>query len=112
MFYNKVFELDIACFEQTDFYDRYVIANVIFASKVHESIQIICDFLTSVIMMFSMSFILFEIDPLLVVFSVIPFLYTLITGGIVNKFNHEYSLKEVPQNRRVDYSNRIFYLMD
>lgn len=112
MFYNKVFELDMECFEQAEFYDRYVRANVIFSSKVHESIQIICDFLSSLIMMFSMSFILLDIDPLLVVFSVIPFFYTLFTGGIRNKLNYNNTIEEVPQNRRVDYSNRIFYLMD
>lgn len=112
MFYNKVFELDIACFEQADFYDRYVRANVVFAAKVHESIQIICDFLSNLLMLFSMSFILFDIDPLLFVFSVIPFFYTMFTGGILNKLGYNRSVEEVPQNRRIDYSNRIFYLMD
>lgn len=112
MFYNKVFEMDMACFEQTEFYDRYVRANVVFISKVHESIQIICDFIANVIMLFSMSFILFDIDPLLVVFSVIPFFYTMITGGPLNKLGYNESVEKVPQDRKVNYSNRIFFMIE
>ena len=33
MFYNKTFELELACFERNEFYDRFIRANTALATK-------------------------------------------------------------------------------
>lgn len=111
-FYNKVLALDVECFEQAEFYDRYVRTNADFTAKAQESLKILCDFISIAITLFSTSYILIKIDPFLSVFFLIPFFFEVISGAIFNKLNYRRRCETVAQDRRVDYSNRIFFLLD
>lgn len=112
VFYEKVVQLDLADIETTAFYDEYVRASVTLASKAHEVLRTVCDIISSVVLLFSMSTILFMIDPFLIIFAIAPFIYTLLMGNKLNKLRFDYQMEDTQLNRETEYIERTYYLTD
>ena len=112
IFFDKVFEMDLACFENAEFFDKYVRASSIMTTKINEVLQTVCSLISTVFMTFSITFILFSIDKFLILFSLVPFFYQLIFSGKFNKIKYQNRLDNIAPSRQADYANRIFYLID
>ena len=112
VFYKKVAQLDLEDFETSTFYDEYVRSSVALAGKAHEVLRSVCDILSSTIMLFSMSTILFVIDPFLIFFAIAPFIYTLLMGNKLNQLRFKYSMEDTSLNRETDYIQRTYFMTD
>ena len=109
--FKKAGEVDLACYETPAFYDKYVKAFDETSTRVNKVMQTISNLIWRVVSLFCNSFLLFLIDPWLIVFGLFP-----LTLGFVrkwaNRLYHDHTVEQKPLDREVRYIRRTFYLGD
>lgn len=112
MLYNKAKEIDLACYDDPDFYNDYVLA-VSEAEKqidrMFGGIWCLLTGLTSVIL--SGAFFIGN-DPVSFVFIAVSFVASLTAGKALNQLNFRIRNEKNPYERKLGYVNRVFYLND
>lgn len=107
--YKKATEVDLACYETPEFYDKYVKAMDETQERVRKVMQTLDNLIWNIITLAMTSFLIFTIDPFLIVFALIP----LALGFVRRKANvlsHDQSTERKPINRKFSYVRRTFYL--
>ncbi len=109
--FKKAGEVDLACYETPAFYDKYVKAFDETSTRVNKVMQTISDLIWRIVSLMCNSFLLFFIDPWLILFGLFP-----LTLGFVrkwaNRLSHEHTTAQKPIDREVKYIRRTFYLGD
>jgi ATP-binding cassette subfamily B protein len=110
--FAKAAKVDLACYESTEFYDKYMKAvnetNQISQTVLSSAGNMISNILT----VFSVSLMIFIIDPIFILFTVVPVIYTLIFGKKLNRLYYNRDMEMVEKTRKRDYIKRTFYLAD
>ena len=107
--FRKAESVELECYENPAFYDKYVKATDSAYSKCMAVVYSVDNLIYAVVTLFSCSVLLFMIDPVLIVFGLIPLLFGLIRNKR-NKVHKERQDKTKPLNRREAYVQRTFYL--
>ena len=110
--FAKVAEVDLACYESAEFYDKYMKA-------VNETTQIsqtvlssIGNMISNILTIFSVSLMIFVIDPIFIVFTIVPVIYSLLFGKKLNRLRYNLRMEMTEKTRKRDYIKRTFYLAD
>ena len=107
--FKKASEVELACYENPAFFDKYVRAMDEAYSRVMQVMRTLDNLIWRVVSLFCNSFLLFMIDPLLIVFGLIP----LLLGAVRkyhNRLKHDQTVDKKPVDRRIKYVRRTFYL--
>ncbi len=107
--YKKSTEVDLACYETPEFYDKYVKAMDETQDRVWKVMQTLDNLIWNIISLALTSLLIFTIDPFLIVFALIP----LALGFIRKRRNailHDQNTARKPINRKFSYVRRTFYL--
>lgn len=107
--YKKATEVDLACYETPEFYDKYVKAMDETQERVRKVMQTLDNLIWNIITLAMTSFLIFTIDPFLIVFALIPLLLGFVRRK-ANVLNHDQSTERKPINRKFSYVRRTFYL--
>lgn len=107
--FRKAASVDLACYETPAFYDKYVRAMDEAYDRVMKVMRTIDNLIWRVVSLLCNSFLLFLIDPLLIVFSLFPLLLGVVRR-YANRMRHEKSKNQKPIDRRIKYVRRTFYL--
>jgi len=107
--YRKSTEVDLACYETPEFYDKYVKAMDETENRVWDVMYTLDNLIWSVVSLALTSLLIFAIDPFLVVFALIPLLLGFIRKRR-NKLLHDQNTARKPINRKFSYVRRTFYL--
>lgn len=110
--FEKAVTVDYACFEDPKFYDKYIKAAGEASQRAEKILGGLVQAVQCVIMLTTVSFLIFTIDPLLIVFAILPAAVSLIFGRRLNKINYDYQMEMKEGSRKRDYSRRVFYLQD
>jgi len=110
--FAKAKEVELACFENPAFYNKYVKATGELAKRSGQLLSTVTSIVRCVFLLLATSFLIFVIDPLLIVFAVLPTVMNLLLGKYQNNLRHEHSVKMKESGRTRDYVNRTFYLAD
>ena len=109
MLFKKAAQVELACYENPAFYDKYVKA----MDEANERILRVMWTLDGLIRrftdLFANSFLLFLIDPVLILFGLFPFLLGCFKR-LENVTKHKYVSEKKPVDRRGKYVRRTFYL--
>ena len=70
--YDKAASVDLSCFENPEFYDTYVKATGEGAGHVYDAIYTLGRVIWSAVSILANGFLIFAIDPILIIFAVIP----------------------------------------
>ncbi len=111
LFYKSA-EVEIGCYENPEFYDKYVKA---ISEASGRTLQVLNSFnnIVGCIFTFStLSFLIFYIEPALFLFALIPLVINLLFGKRLNKLQYKYNMEMQEKSRRRDYTRRVFYLTD
>lgn len=110
--YDKAREVDLGCFDDPAFYDQYTKAINETTNITQRVLTSLANWLTNILTIFSASLVIFLIDPIFILFAIVPVIYTLILGPKLNKLNYERHMEMVEKERKRDYIKRTFYLSD
>lgn len=110
--YAKAGNVELRCFEDADFYNRYTMALDGSAKKMTESVtyffSIIFGVAAAVIAFWSM----FSIDPYSVLFVISPIIGNFVFGGLMSKIWGGRYVDNVKNNRIAEYVNRVMHLAE
>jgi len=107
--FDKARSVDLSCYENTEFYDKYVKAMNEGANRVDEFIVTVGWTVYIIVTLVSNAALAFTIDPVLALFALIPFATSFIKLR-TDKLEYDKSMLEAEQGRRRRYVRRIFYL--
>lgn len=110
--FEKSSSVELACFEDPDFYDKYVKAISEANNRTQQVLGSLGDIVYFIFNAFATSFIILTIDPVLIIFALIPFVMSLLFGKKRNKINYDYNMELKEKERKRDYVKRVFYLAD
>ena len=105
----KASEVELSCYETPEFYDKYVKAMDEAFDRVMKVMQTIDNFIWRMVTLLCNSFLIFIIDPVLMVFALLPLLLGFVRKWR-NKLKHDHIAARKPVERRQKYVRRTFYL--
>ena len=110
MLFDKATNVDIACYEDAEFYDTYTKA----ASQAFERAQSVLSdtarvFASACGSVFVVGTV-FSINWIAGLFSFLPVIGNFLFGKVINRLEYERTLEGTPYVRRQSYVNRILYL--
>lgn len=109
--YKKASAVELACYENPKFYDKFQKAIEECSMRTDEVLNSLTQ-ITYMIFRFSANFgLLIAIDPLLLIFCLLP-LITVPLNAKANKLGYRRTNETREVNRHRDYSKRTFYLAD
>ena len=107
--FKKASEVELSCYETPAFYDKYMKAMEGARDRIMRVMSTIDNLIWRIVTLFCNSFLLFVIDPMLIVFGLLPLLLGFVRR-LQNKLNKKYYDEKKPIDRRVAYVRRTFYL--
>jgi len=110
--FAKNLEVELSCYEDKEFYDRYVKAAGDMLNRVHTVLNNLINLVWQIVNLCMFSFFVITIDPWLLVFVVLPVVVGLTLGKKKNAVWHEFETKRRVEERQRDYTRRTFYLAD
>ena len=109
MLFKKASQVELACYENPDFYDKYVKAMDEAHNRMLKVMYTLDNLIYRIIALTANSVLLFIIDPWLILFGLFPLLLG-IFRRLENIANHKQETENKPINRRNNYIQRTFYL--
>lgn len=107
--FKKSAEVELACYENPSFYDKYVRAMDEAYVRIMKVMWSLNGLLRKIISLTANSLLLFVIDPWLIFFGLLP-LFLGFFRRLYNIAKHDFEVKVKPVNRRAAYVRRTFYL--
>ena len=110
--YAKARNVELRCFEDPDFYNRYTMALDGATERILKAaatfISIVLGTIAAAVAFYSISII----DRYAIIFAAAPIIGNFAFGGIINRLYAKRYEESVKNNRKMDYVNRVMYLSD
>ena len=114
--YKKLFakakNVELRCYEDSDFYDKYTMAMDGAEEKVATIVKSFWGVIVSVPALAAVFYFMFEIDHYAVLFIISPLIGNFIFGNYKQKYEYKRYQAQVPNNKVHNYVNRMMYLPD
>lgn len=107
--FRKASSVELSCYETPSFYDKYVRAMDEADKRVTGVMETLDNLIWRLLTLSLNSFLLFLIDPVLIVFGLLPLVLG-ITRNWQNRLDHDHTVARKPIERRIHYVRRTFYL--
>jgi ATP-binding cassette subfamily B protein len=110
MLYNQASNVELACYEDPDFYNKYTLAIKEADHRLGQVLTCVCRL---TIIPFAFAYIvwqMFMIDKYLFLFAVLPLIGTFVFDRMNSRNWHNRGLGTNPHDRKKWYVNRVFYL--
>ncbi len=114
--YQKLFKksrnVELECFENSDFYDKYTLAMKNADTRLIETADMFFGLIFGFIASICAFVFMFQVDKLSVTFILFPIIGNFFFRRINSHIDYERNKDMAIHNRRIDYINRIMYLKD
>lgn len=110
--YKKAKNVELSCFENAEFYNKYTMAIDGAGDKITSVITNVCAVVTGMIATVVVFYVMFDIDKASVLFVISPIIGNFVFGGILSKFTLKRYEDNIPNERVSQYVNRVMYLAD
>jgi ATP-binding cassette, subfamily B, bacterial len=110
--YAKAKNVELRCYEDSDFYNRYTMAIDNAGDKVTSIIDSIWGIVTGVVATVLVFYAMFDISPFSVLFIISPIIGNFVFGNFLNKLEFRRYQESVPNDKVMNYVNRVMYLPD
>ena len=111
MLFRKAASVELSCYENPDFYDRFTKAIDEAEKRVYSVMNRVDTLFHCIISLSLNSFLLFFIDPWLILFALIPFALGFLRAWY-DGLAHDHIASRKPLERRQKYVRRVFYNKD
>lgn len=106
---KKASLLDLECYENPNFYDKYTRALKEADSRAISVVISLKDFLLSLTYLLTLVGIVAVLDPFLIIISIISMLISSFFGFVTGKYKFKYEQQLTPYEKHLNYIKRIFY---
>lgn len=110
--FDKASEVELACYEDTEFYNQFTLAMKDSEEKITSILEIGAAIVTGFAAGIFSLYYMFSIDHFVIIFVLGPIIGNFVFGRKLNKIVYEQKKEDVPYIRRMDYVNRVMYLAD
>ncbi len=110
--YAKARNVELSCYEDPDFYNRYTMAMDGAELKVQQIIVSFWGVLVGAVATGAVFLFMFQIDHYAVLFILCPLLGNFVFGNWKNKFDFKKYQEQAPNEKVLNYVNRTMYLAD
>ncbi len=110
--YAKARNVELRCFEDADFYNKYTMALENSADKMISSIRMLFEVLFGAVAALAAFWSMFTIDPWSVLFVISPIIGNFVFGRLMNKIWGGRYVDTVKNNRISEYVNRVMHLAE
>lgn len=112
MLYEKATSVELECYEDTEFYNRFTLAMQGCNERLTGIVQNVSLIISSVAAAVFSLYYMFSIDHFVIIFVLGPIIGNFIFGKRLNEVKFRHNKEAVPYSRRIDYVNRTVYLAD
>lgn len=112
MLFDKATEVELACYEDSEFYNQFTLAMKDAGEKVSSVLELGAAIAVGFIAALFSLYYMFSIDHFVIIFVLGPVIGNFVFGRKLNKRIYEQNQENVPYSRRMDYVNRVMYLPD
>ena len=106
--YDKCTDVELACFENPEFYDKYVKATNEITWRMWDLTWTVANLFSAILGMLLYGSLLFTMDFAFVIFAILPLFGTFIKRK-ANVLWHKHSTDDREFHRRAKYAQRVFY---
>lgn len=110
--YRKASNVELKCYEDSDFYNKYTMACDQAVNKVTEIIKSFFGIFVGAIAAGAVFKFMFDIDPFSVLFILAPLIGNFLFGNFKNKEEFKRYKEQAPNEKVLNYVNRTMYLPD
>ena len=112
MMQKKAIEVDLACYENAEFFDTYIKAADEATSRAYSVMNNITGVIWVLINVGATGALILTIDPVFILIALAPVVCTLLIGKKRNRLRYDYDMRNKEVGRQRDYVRRTFYLKD
>lgn len=112
MMYKKAENVELACFEDGNFYNKYTMALDNACERITEVVALIFNIIAALTAGMFTYVAMYRIDGMMLFFIISPLAGNFLLGALLNKVNFRAYKEMTPNNRRTEYVNRVMYLSD
>lgn len=110
--YKKAENVELECYENAEFYDKYTMAVDEAFQKVSSTIRFLSECVFGIIGGIITFWVIFQIDHFAMLFLISPIVGNILLGKIENKIFYEKYTDEILSKRQIAYVNRVMYIPD
>ncbi|ACL75603.1 ABC transporter ATP-binding protein [Ruminiclostridium cellulolyticum] len=110
--YKKARNVELSCFEDAEFYNKYTMAIDDAADKIAIVVNNVWGILVGIIATGVVFFSMYDIDKVAVLFVIFPIIGNFVFGGFMNKLELKRYKEGIPNERVFQYVNRVMYLAE
>lgn len=110
--YSKAKNVELRCYEDSDFYNRYTMAIDGAGDNVAAVVDNLWGIAIGTIATACVFFTMYDIDPYALLFVISPIIGNFVFGSYMNKFEYKRYQDGVPNDKVMNYVNRVMYLPD
>lgn len=110
--FEKSTNVELSCFEDSDFYNRYTLATEQAGERLKETVRNIWGVLFGVIAAVASFLLMFEVDAWSVLFVLFPIIGNFVFDRKIGQIDFNRNKDMAPHNRKIAYVNRVMYLAD
>lgn len=107
--FKKATNVDVVCYEDTDFFDRFSRVMSEYCSVNMSVYSTIKDIVVILLESISVLIIIINVDPMTLLFSIIPFLFLFLFGKKSNKLRVDLKKENTKYERKAAYTERVVY---
>lgn len=108
--FNKIKTLDVSCYEDPEFYNKYIRALNETENRFFQIIDTINKLIFGLVSTLSIGILIFTLHPIFILFSILLVLITVVQNYLTNKLQYLLDKENTHSQRERNYVKRIFYL--
>jgi ATP-binding cassette subfamily B protein len=108
--FDKATSVDVACYENPDFYDSYTKAATEVSTRAQSVLYNCANLIASSVSSAFVIYTIVQINVIAAIFTFLSFVGSFVFGRIWRKIIYDRDMENVPHNRRINYVNRVMYL--
>lgn len=108
--FEKIKTLDITCYENSEFYNKYVRAMNETENRFFQIVETLMQLISGIVASVSLGILITTLNPLFVFFAIIMVSNTIIKGYKTNKYQYSLDRENTKSQRERNYVKRVFYI--
>ncbi len=110
--FKKARNVELECFENSDFYDKYTLAMEKADDRLNNTVSdLLGTFFGGIASVLAFIF-MYQVDRLSVLFILFPIIGNFVFNRFISKIDYKRNKDMTPYNRKISYINRVMYLAE